>query len=104
MLHFRESDCKISRGSTWYNTMDRLLMTLGFIESNADSNFFFKLEGERQVMLLLYVNDLFLIGKEELIKVARRRLDAEFEMKELGIMHYFLGMEVWQSADRIPLG
>ena len=25
-------------------------------------------------------------------------------MKDLGIMHYFLGMEVWESADRISLG
>ena len=46
-------------------------------------------------MLLLYVDDLFLIGKEELIKVTRRRLVAEFEMKDMGMMHYFLGMEVW---------
>ena len=40
-------------------------------------------------MLLLYVNDLFLT------EVARRRLTAEFEMKDLDMMHYFLGMEVW---------
>ena len=45
------------------------------------------------MMLLLYVDDLFLTGKEELIKDARRRLATEFEMKDLGIMHYFLGME-----------
>ena len=56
------------------------------------------------MMLLLYVDDLFLIGKEELIKVVRRRLAAEFEMKDLGMMHYFLGMEVWQSVDGISLG
>ena len=55
----------------------------------------FKVEGEIPVMLLLYVNDLFLIGKEELLKYARRRLAAKFEMKDLGMMHYFLGMEVW---------
>ena len=46
-------------------------------------------------MLLLYVDDLFLIGKEELIKYARRRLASEFEMKDLGMMRYFLGIEVW---------
>ena len=43
-------------------------------------------------MLLLYVNDLFLTEKVELIKFARRRLVAEFEMKELDMMHYF---EAW---------
>ena len=55
-------------------------------------------------MLLSYVNDMFLTGKDELFKVARRRLVAEFEMKDLDMMHYFLGMEVWKSADGISLG
>ena len=70
-------------------------MTLGFTESNVDSNLCFKVEGRRPMMLMLYVNDLFLTRKEELIKHARRRLVVEFEIKDLGIMHYFLGMEVW---------
>ena len=48
-------------------------------------------------MLLLYVDELFLTRKEELIKEARRRLVSEFEMKDLDIMHYLLGMEVWLS-------
>ena len=47
------------------------------------------------MMLLLYVDDLILPEKVELIKVPRRRLAAEFEMKDFGMMHYFLGMEVW---------
>ena len=29
------------------------------------------------------------------MKVARRRPVAEFEMKDLDMMHYFLAMEVW---------
>ena len=37
-------------------------------------------------MLLLYVNDLFLI------EFARRILVAKFEIKDLDMMHYFLGM------------
>ena len=60
MLHFRGSDYRISQGSTWYDRMDKLLMTLGFTESKADSNICFKVEGGRPVMLLLYVDDLFL--------------------------------------------
>ena len=55
------------------------------------------------MILLLHVNELFLTGKEELIKVARRRLDSKFKMKDLDMMHYFLGMEVWQNADGISL-
>ena len=47
-------------------------MTLGFTESKADSNIYFKVEGGIPVMLMLYADDLFLTEKEELIKVARR--------------------------------
>ena len=85
---------------TWYDRMNNLLMALGFTKSKADSNLCFKFEGKKPVMLLLYVDDLFLTGKEELIKVART---VEFEMKDLGMMHYFLGMEVWQNTDGIFL-
>ena len=50
------------------------------------------------MILLLYVDDLSLIVNEELIKDARRRLATEFELKELGMMHYFLIMEVWMES------
>ena len=39
-----------------------------------------------------------------LITNMKRKLAAEFEMKDLGMMHYFLSMEVWQNADGISLG
>ena len=98
MLHFRGSDCIRSRGSTWYDRMDNLLMALGFTKSKEDSNLYFKVEGERPVMLLLYVDDMFLTEEDELIKYARRRLDTELKIKYLGMMHYFLGMEAWQNG------
>ena len=55
-------------------------------------------------MLLLYVDDLFITGMDGLIADTKRKLAAEFEMKDLGIMHYFLGMEVSQSTDGFSLG
>ena len=79
-------------------------MILVFTKSKSDSNLYFKVEYVRPLIFLLYVDDLFLIGEEELIKDVRRRLAIEFEMKDLGMMHYLLGMEVWQSADGIFLG
>jgi len=53
--------------------------------------------------LLLYVDDLFLTRNEKLIAECKRKLVAEFEMKDLGMMHYFLGLEVWQDSDGIFL-
>ena len=54
--------------------------------------------------MILFLYDLFLTGKEELIRDARKRLVVEFEIKDLAMMHYFLRMEVWQNADEISLG
>ena len=52
---------------------------------------------------LLYVDNLFLIGEEKLILDSKRKFVVEFEMKDLGMMHYFLGLEVWQKPGEIVL-
>ena len=52
---------------TWYNRMENFLMRLGFTKSKVDSNLYFKVEGEILVMLLLYVDDLFMTREDELI-------------------------------------
>ena len=78
-------------------------MSLGFAKSKADPNLYSKIEDGMQVILLLYVGDLFLTGDEELIADSKRKLAVEFEMKDLGPMHYFLGLEVWQNSDEIIL-
>ena len=49
--------------------MERLLMALGFTESKADSSLCFKVEGGRPVMLLLYVDELFLTEKRNSLKL-----------------------------------
>ena len=68
---------------------------MGFTKSKADSNLYYKVEDGNPVMLLLYVDDLFVTGMDGLIVDTKRKLAVEFEMKDLGMMHYFLGMEVW---------
>ena len=54
------------------------------------------------MILLLYVDDMFVTGEDGLIADTKRKLTAKFEMKDLGMMHYFLGMEVWQNAMESP--
>jgi hypothetical protein len=87
----------------WYGRIDSFLMILGFTKSKVDSNIYFKIMDNEPVILLLYVDDLFLTGEENLIVECKRRLASEFEMKDLGLMHYFLGLEVWQIPERIFL-
>jgi hypothetical protein len=68
---------------------------LGFTKSKADSNLYFKVMNDEHVILLLYVDELFLTREENLIIECKKKLVAEFEMKDLGLMHYSLGLEVW---------
>jgi hypothetical protein len=53
---------------------------------------------------VLYVDDLFLTGSKRLIAECKRDLASEYEMRELGLMHYFLGLEVWQRDGQTFLG
>jgi hypothetical protein len=85
----------------WYGRIDSFLTSLDFTKSKANSNFYFKVMNDELIILLLYVDDLFLTGEENLITYCKKKLVAEFEMKDLGLMHYFLGLEVWQSPEKI---
>jgi hypothetical protein len=41
------------------------------------------------------VDDMFLTGDENIIDVCRRELTSKFEMKDLCLINYLLGLEVW---------
>jgi hypothetical protein len=51
----------------WYGRIDSFLTSLGFTKSQAGFNLYFKIMDNELVILLLYVDDLFLIGEEKLI-------------------------------------
>ena len=67
-------------------------MSLGFSKSDADRNLYYKIVEDEPLIIVLYVNDLFLTGNERLIAWCKKKLATEFEMKDLGLMHYFLGL------------
>ena len=80
----------------WYEKIDNYLLKLGYSKIEADPNLYFKTDGDDMIIFVLYVDDLLIIGKEHLIKKSKQELTIEFEMNDLGLLHYFLGLEVWQ--------
>jgi hypothetical protein len=86
-----------------YDRIDGFLKSLGFQKSDANANLYFQVRGNQPVILILYVDDLFLIGNEGIISWCKRELTLEFKMKDLVLMHYFLGLEVWQRQGEIFL-
>ena len=85
--HDRETHvCKLKKSlyslkhvpKTWYSRIDSFLTSLGFTKSKADSNLYYKVDERNAVILLLYVDDLFIIGKSGLITDTKRNLATEF--------------------------
>ena len=78
----------------WYETMDNFLKDLGF-ESNDDySKLYLRIVKNQPPFVVLYVGDPFLTREDHLIECCKKELIERFEMKDLGLMHYFLGLEV----------
>eukprot|EP00253_Pinus_taeda_P001703 PITA_01703 len=59
---------------------------------------------ERAANLSIVWDDLYLTGSSRLIGDREKNLATEFDMKDLGRTHYFLGLEVWQQKREIFLG
>ena len=74
---------------------------MGFMKSKDDPNIYMNIMDDEPVILLLYVDDLFMTGNEKHIKDFKKKLAEEFKMKDIGMMHYFLGLEVSQSPEGI---
>lgn len=71
------------------------LIRLSFIKSTADTNLYIKVVKNEPMIILLYVDDLLITGVEQLVLQCKKELAVEFDMRELGLMHYYLALEVF---------
>ena len=60
----------------WYGRIDGFLMSLGFTKSKADSSLYYKFEGGGLMILILYVDYLFLIGEDKPINECKNKVAA----------------------------
>jgi hypothetical protein len=88
----------------WYSRIDAYLQHMGFMKSDADPNLYYIVVDDEVLMLILYVDDLFITCVEKLIEGCKRDLASEFDMKDIGVMHCFWGLEVWQEKGHVFLG
>ena len=79
----------------WYSRIDAYLQQMEFQKSEADPNLYFIVVKGDTLILVMYVDDLFITGVEKLIASCKKDIASEFEMKDIGLMHCFWGMEVW---------
>jgi Reverse transcriptase (RNA-dependent DNA polymerase) len=75
-----------------------------FEQSDSDHTLFFKKQQGKLIVLIIYVDDMIITGDDrDEIRRLKERLSKEFEMKSLGGLKYFLGIEVSRSKEGIVL-
>ena len=77
---------------------------MGFTKNEEDANLYYIMVGGIPLILVLYVDDLILIGDESLIQDYMEDLAKEFEMKDMELLHYFLGLDCLQGDVEIFVG
>uniref|UniRef100_A0A2N9E5K6 Integrase catalytic domain-containing protein n=1 Tax=Fagus sylvatica TaxID=28930 RepID=A0A2N9E5K6_FAGSY len=84
----------------WFAKFSSTVSRLGFSISSYDSALFLRRTGKGTILLLLYVDDMIITGDDlSGIQELKAFLSQNFEMKDLGHLSYFLGLEITSSDD-----
>ncbi|RVW86387.1 Retrovirus-related Pol polyprotein from transposon RE1 [Vitis vinifera] len=88
----------------WFDRFSAFLLKYGFFCSLADPSLFIFHSNLGPLILLLYVDDILLTGSSTaLVSTFIQLLSSEFAMKDLGQIHYFLGIKISQTANGLHL-
>lgn len=88
----------------WYARLCGKLQALGFVPSKGDTSLFYYQKGKITMYVLVYVDDIIVASSsKEATDALLRDLEHDFALKDLGNLHYFLGIEVKKSQDGLIL-
>ncbi|WZZ44936.1 hypothetical protein YC2023_041195 [Brassica napus] len=84
----------------WYNKLSTTLNGRGFKKSELDHTLFTLTTPSGMIALLVYVDDIIITGSDkEGIIATKEFIKSMFEIKDLGEMKYFLGIEICRSKE-----
>jgi len=88
----------------WNSRLSQKLQDIGFQASKADTSLFFYKKGDITIFLLIYVDDIIVTSSSsDAVDALIQDLKKDFALKDLGDLHYFLGIEVNKVSDGILL-
>lgn len=88
----------------WFHRMCAFPLSVGFIQSIVDSSLFIYRHGMHQIFFLLYVDDIVVTSSsDQFLHTFIERLGQEFDIKDLGPLHYFLGLQVHKNSDGLHI-
>lgn len=74
------------------------------MRSKVDHCVYYKTEGDRIIIIALYVDDMLFIGNgKSMISDLKSHLSLKFEMKDLGATKYILGMKIKRDRSKRKL-
>ena len=84
----------------WFSKFNSTISCLGYMTSPYDSALFLRCTDKGTILLLLYVDDMIITGDNlSGIEELKDFLSQQFEMKDLGYLSYFLGLEIIYSIN-----
>lgn len=79
----------------WNESINQALTAIGFKRSKADHCLYFKSLGNDWCLLLIYVDDIILTAtSDELIETVKTDISNCFEIRDLGIVNFYLGLHI----------
>ena len=87
----------------WNSRIDQYLHKNGFKKCPYEHALYTKVNGNKDILIVcLYVDDLIFTGNDaKMIEEFKKVMTREFEMTDIGLMSYYLGIEVKQEKEGI---
>jgi histone deacetylase 1/2 len=88
----------------WYSKLSSKLCDLGFIPSRADTSLFLNNKSGISMYVLVYVDDIIVTSSSDhAITILVQDLNKNFAIKDLGDLHFFIGIEVKRNNNGLVL-
>jgi histone deacetylase 1/2 len=88
----------------WFARLSNKLHDLGFVPSKGDTSLFLYNKSGIIIYVLIYVDDIIVTSSsDKAISALLHDLRHDFALKDLGPLHFFLGIEVKQTHDGLRL-
>jgi len=111
-LDFPNHVCKLAKSlyglkqapRAWFQRLSEALLDRGFVGSKVDTSLFLFHGSTVHIFLLVYVDNIIVTGNNlPAINTLISSLQAEFKLKDLGNLSYFLGIHVHHDTQHLHL-
>ena len=105
VCHLRKSLYGLKQSPrAWFGKFSQAVEKFGMQKSKSDHSVFYRRSTAGIILLVVYVDDIVITGNDTIgISTLKSFLQSQFQTKDLGMLKYFLGVEVMRSKKGIFL-